>query len=137
MPTAPRAQRFICGRRTLVPDALARTVLELAHAHDPDAYTRDDVFATALCTIEAHPGPVHYGAVLNLRGPTAGTLWALWRDHGTPNAVIEISDCPARTQQDACSEFHGHPGAHCWDLADPPPLAPASPVGDLYGKDAP
>ncbi|BBA98825.1 hypothetical protein RVR_5169 [Actinacidiphila reveromycinica] len=123
-----RAQRFICGRRTLVPDALVRTVLSLA-ADDAYAYTREDMFATLVCTIEVHKGPVHYGAALNLRGPEAGTLWALWRDGGGPSAVLEIPDCPAGREVDSpCSEFEGHSGGHSWELDDPPRIATAFPL---------
>ncbi|WP_405583819.1 hypothetical protein [Streptomyces sp. NBC_01190] len=114
-----RTQRFICGRQSLLPDGLVRTVLDLARADDQYAYTREDVFATLVCAIEAHESPVHYGAALNLRGPEAGTLWALWGD-GPPNAVIEIPDCTVGMHEDACSEFLGHPGGHSWELADPP-----------------
>ncbi|MEW1863831.1 hypothetical protein OG896_18480 [Streptomyces sp. NBC_00669] len=124
-----RAQRFICGRRTLVPDELVRTVLSLVKADDVYAYTREDMFATLVCTIEVHRGPIHYGAALNLRGPEAGTLWALWRDGGTPSAVIEIPDCPAGREVDSpCSEFEGHPGGHSWELDDPPRIATAFPL---------
>lgn len=123
------AQRFICGRRTLVPGSLVHTVLELAHANgNSHAYTREDMFATLVCTIE-HTGPVHYGAVLNLYGPEAGTLWALWRDRGEPNAVIELPDCPAGREVDSpCSEFAGHPGGHAFELADPPQIAAPFPL---------
>ncbi|WP_328463827.1 hypothetical protein [Streptomyces sp. NBC_00448] len=121
------ARRFICGRRTLVPKVLVRTALDLARADDAHTYAREDVFTALVCTIE-HKGPVHYGAALNLRGPEAGTLWALWRDGEAPHAVIEIPDCPGRRAEDACSEFQGHPGGHSWELVDPPRLAAAFPL---------
>lgn len=124
-----RGERFICGRRILVPDALVGTVLDLAAADDVFGYTREDMFATLVCTIEVHRGPVHYGAVLNLRGPEAGTLWALWRDGAEPSAVIEIPDCPAgREVDEPCSEFAGHPGGHSWELSDPPRIAAPFPL---------
>lgn len=124
-----RTRRFICGRRTLVPAALARTVLELANASGSHEYTRDDVSVTLVCSVEAHTGPRHYGAVLNLRGPEAGTLWALWRDRREPTAVVERADCPAGREVDnPCSEFEGHPGGHSWELDDPPRIAAAFPL---------
>ncbi|MFJ2957071.1 hypothetical protein [Streptomyces sp. NPDC087270] len=111
-------------------EELARTVLSLVPADDPCAYTREDVFATLVCTIEAHGGPVHYGAALNLRGPDAGTVWALWREGETARAAIEIPDCPAvrAEDDDACSEFAGHPGGHSWTLGDPPQPAEPFPL---------
>lgn len=122
-------QRFICGRRALVPQALVATVLKLANAENaPYLYVPTDVSATLLCSIQTHRGPVHYGAALNLRGPEAGTVWALWRDGVEPSAGLVIPDCPARRHGDACSEFSGHPGAHSWDLADPPHPEPCFPL---------
>ncbi|WP_329368651.1 hypothetical protein OG896_24350 [Streptomyces sp. NBC_00669] len=124
-----QTQRFICGQRTLMPAALERTVLEMATGIDGTAYTRDDVSASLMCTIETHAGPRHYGAALNLRGAEAGTLWVLWRDRSEPAAVVERADCPAGREADhPCSEFEGHPGGHSWELEDPPPIAAAFPL---------
>lgn len=115
------ARRFVCGRRTLVPGGLFRTVMDVAHASGEFVYTEEDIFSTLVCTIQMHKKPVHYGVVLNLRGPEAGTLWALWRDGGVPHVVIEIPDCLAGRDVDcACSEFEGHPGGHSWELDDLP-----------------
>lgn len=123
------AKRFICGRRTLVPADLVRTVLELAHSVSPYTYERADVSVSLVCSIEAHEGPIHHGAVLNLRGPEAGTLWAQWRVRCDPTVVVERADCPAGRDLDRpCSEFQGHPGGHSWELADPPRLAAAFPL---------
>lgn len=125
-----RAQRFICGRRTLVPAALGHTVLELANAGNGYVYTRDDVSISLVCTIEAHPASrIHHGAVLNLRGREAGTLWAQWRDRSDPTTVVEKADCSAGREADnSCSEFKGHPGGHSWELDDPPRIAAEFPL---------
>ncbi|WP_328470603.1 hypothetical protein [Streptomyces sp. NBC_00448] len=117
-------QRFICGRRTLMPPQLVTTAVNMANAADPNSddlgYVADDAYDLLICTLQLHRGPVHHGAVLNLRGPEAGTVWAVWRDDVGSSLALVFPDCPARSNGEACSEFAGHPGAHSWDLTDPP-----------------
>ncbi len=117
----PQTQRPICGQRTLVPEALAPTVLNLARGAQGanSRYTEDDLLDTLICTLERHPHrSVHHGVVLNLRGPQAGTIWALWRGDSAPQAAVLLPDCPATNGEDFCSEFQSHWGAHSWDLYD-------------------
>ncbi|MEW1864962.1 hypothetical protein AB0399_32080 [Streptomyces sp. NPDC088194] len=117
-------QPFICGRRTLVPPPLVTTALGVAAAdpstQDTDRYAADDVYTVLVCTLQLHRGPLHHSALLNLRGPEAGTVWAVWREDVDPCLALVFPDCPARSDGEACSEFAGHPGAHSWDLTDPP-----------------
>ncbi|SEG85751.1 hypothetical protein SAMN05216223_116131 [Actinacidiphila yanglinensis] len=132
-PRLPRASspargvRFICGRRALVSSALTATALDLARTEDAHTYSAEDVFDTLVCTID-HRGPIHYGAVLNLRGTHAGTIWTLWRDGIEAHNAIVLPDCPATNGDHACSEFSGHPGAHSWNLATPPRPTPTFPL---------
>lgn len=121
-------QQYICGQRALVPNSLVGTALTMANAKSSSKYTAEDVQGFLVCTIR-HRGPVHYGVLLNLRGVTAGTLWALWRDRVEPVSVLELPDCSAVHSDDdaACSEFEGHPGGHSWELSElPSPLRPAT-----------
>lgn len=114
------ARGFICGRRTFAPLQLVTTVVDLANTEAPGGYVPDDVYGVLVCTLQMHRGPLHHGVALELHGPEAGTVWAVWRDSVEPCLALVIPDCPARSDGDACSEFTGHPGAHSWDLADPP-----------------
>lgn len=100
---------------------LAEPVLRMANTgalESAQPYVADDVFDVLVCTV-GHSGAVHYGVALNLHGPEAGTVWALWRDDADPCVAVVLPDCPARSDSgDACSEFARHAGGHSWDLAD-------------------
>ncbi|BBA98399.1 hypothetical protein RVR_4561 [Actinacidiphila reveromycinica] len=140
-----RAQRFICGCRTVVPVHLVTVALGMANAIEPAwdglVYVAEDAATLLVCTLQAHRGPVHHGVVLNLRGPDAGAVWAAWRDGIEPCLALLLPDCPVTTADgdEACSEFVGHPGVHSWELADPalPPALLAAFAPLLAQQDRP
>lgn len=83
------------------------------------------------CYLEQHNGE-HHAFVMELPGPTAGGVWAVWATGQRPYLVV-LPHCPEMSddaRQDGCGGYKGHLGRHAWQTYLGRPGVPAQ--GDLY-----
>jgi hypothetical protein len=116
---AERGAPLACGAEVLLPLALLVGSLAMETDAERPAELSMVVEAPACSLQDEHDG-AHHGLVLNLRGPEAGAVWAVWSSGGAPHLVV-LPDCCACTpdDQDGCCLYAAHPALHSYELYDP------------------
>nr|WSX77538.1 ATP-binding protein [Streptomyces sp. NBC_00899] len=109
----------VCRARRSLPERLvpAAQALAPAAAGEPEHVERD-----LRCVLQAHTAGAHHANVMHLDGRDTGSVWGRWdRDDGPPGLVV-LPDCGAPAPDpldEACCQYAGHPGGHCYQLTDP------------------
>ncbi|MBM9506760.1 hypothetical protein [Actinacidiphila acididurans] len=91
------------------------TATRYANRQDIDPIEIQDV----RCTLQAHRTGDHYAFVV---GTTATTsAWTRWSRGAGPQSVLVLPNCPITGpgQDETCSEYEFHHGAHTWQVDDP------------------
>lgn len=50
---------------------------------------------------------------------SSGSVWTTWNDARHPAEISTRPDCLARTTDEVCCAFAGHPGGHTYEVTDP------------------
>jgi hypothetical protein len=111
----------ICGANAVLPPGLAAAMVEAA----PEGAGTPFFERELRCLLEEHPGEErHFALAWQLDDAREGELWASWTDGRVPDRGSLLADCPAvdgrkGADEEACTLFAGHPGAHSFSLRDP------------------